>query len=412
MKVEVLSKTEKWKVVEDGNICTPEGFSATGLHCGIKRKRKDLGWIYSAMPANAAAVYTTNQFQAPPLKVTQESIAKDGTLQAVLVNSGNANSCTGKLGLENAYKMRKVFAEKADLQEHGVAVISTGIIGEHLPMDKISAGVESISAVNCLDDATSFEEAILTTDTFTKNVCFQLQFGGKIITIAGAAKGSGMVHPNMATMLGFVTTDVNIEQSALQQALKEVTSDTFNMITVDGDTSTNDMVLVLANGMAGNEEWKQSDMEYNLFKEGLQMVCQSLAQQIARDGEGATKLIEVHVKGAITVHDAQVIAKTIVGSSLVKTAVFGEDPNWGRIVSAVGYSGIIVNTEQIEVKIGPITVVQNGMPVQFCEKDAKTYLKNEKIEIQVDLFNGTQKAKAWGCDLSYDYVRINASYRT
>ncbi len=412
MKVETITKKEKWKAVEEGNICTPYGFFAGGLHCGIKRKRKDLGWIYSNVPANAAAVYTTNQFQAPPLKVTQESIAKDGTLQAILVNSGNANSCTGQLGLENAYTMRKVFAEKADLKEDDIAVISTGVIGEQLPIGKIAEGVESISGIANMEDAMSFEEAILTTDTFTKHVCFQLQIEGKTITIAGAAKGSGMVHPNMATMLGFVTTDANIEQRALHQALKEVTTDTFNMITVDGDTSTNDMVLVLANGMAGNKEWRQTDLEYQLFKEGLELVCQSLAQQIARDGEGATKLIEVHVKGAQTVDDAQVIAKTIVGSSLVKTAVYGEDPNWGRIVSAVGYSGIRIDTEQIWVKIGPISVVENGMPVPFCEEEAKNYLTNEKIEILVDLFIGEQKATAWGCDLSYDYVRINASYRT
>lgn len=412
MKVETLTKTEKWIARKEGNICTPVGFTAGGLHCGIKRKRKDLGWIYSNVPANAAAVYTTNQFQAAPLKVTQESIANDGTIQAIVVNSGNANSCTGKTGLENAYIMRKVFADKTNLQEHKVAVISTGVIGEQLPMGKIKEGVESISAVASMEDPTAFEEAILTTDTFSKNVCFQMQIEGKTITIAGAAKGSGMVHPNMATMLGFVTTDANINQNALHQVLKEVTTDTFNMITVDGDTSTNDMVLVLANGMAGNEEWQQNDTGYQLFKEGLQLVCQSLAQQIARDGEGATKLIEVHVKGADTVHDAQVIAKTIVGSSLVKTAVYGEDPNWGRIVSAVGYSGISIDTEEIQVKIGPIEVVYKGMPAQFSEEDAKNYLKNEKIEILVDLFAGDHEATAWGCDLSYDYVRINASYRT
>lgn len=412
MKVETLTKKEKWNVTKGGNICTPAGFTAGGLHCGIKRKRKDLGWIYSSVPANAAAVYTTNQFQAAPLKVTQESIANDGTIQAILVNSGNANSCTGKTGLENAYTMRKAFADKTDLAEHKVAVISTGVIGEQLPIEKIEQGVESISAIASIVDSTAFEEAILTTDTFTKNICFHMQIDGKTITMAGAAKGSGMVHPNMATMLGFVTTDANINQNALQQALKEVTMNTFNMITVDGDTSTNDMVLVLANGMAGNEEWQQNDLGYQKFKEGLQLVCQSLSQQIARDGEGATKLIEVHVKGAVTVLDAQVIAKTIVGSSLVKTAVYGEDPNWGRIVNAIGYSGIRVDTNEIQVKLGPIQVVHKGMPAPFSEEEAKHYLKNEKIEILVDLFAGDQKATAWGCDLSYDYVRINASYRT
>lgn len=412
MKVEVLSKKVNWIALEQGNICTPKGFSAGGVHCGIKRKRKDLGWIYSEVPATAAAVYTTNQFQAPPLKVSQESINTDGTLQGVIVNSGNANSCTGKEGLQNAYKMRGMFADMACLNEQDVAVISTGVIGEQLPMNKIVTGVESISAQISGNDATSFEEAILTTDTFTKHICIQLETENKVYTIAGAAKGSGMIHPNMATMLGFVTTDININHEALQQALREVTAKTFNMITVDGDTSTNDMVLVLANGMAGNDQWTQDDDEYALFKKGLHLVCQSLSQQIARDGEGATKLIEVQVNGAVTAHDAQIIAKTIVGSSLVKAAVFGQDPNWGRIVSAVGYSGIPIDTEKIKVMIGPILIVEDGMPVTFCEEEAKTYLKNEKIEIIVDLAAGSENATAWGCDLSYDYVRINASYRT
>ncbi|NMH72469.1 bifunctional ornithine acetyltransferase/N-acetylglutamate synthase [Bacillus sp. RO2] len=412
MKVEVLSKKEKWIAMNNGNICTPKGFSAGGLHCGIKRKRKDLGWIYSEVPATAAAVYTTNQFQAPPLKVSKESINTNGFLQGVIVNSGNANSCTGKEGLQNAYKMRQIFADKAGIEPHNVAVISTGVIGEQLPMRKITKGVESISGLENSNDGCSFEEAILTTDTFTKHICLQLETENKVYTIAGAAKGSGMVHPNMATMLGFVTTDINIDPEALQQALRDVTAGTFNMITVDGDTSTNDMVLVLANGMAGNKQWTQDDDEYVLFKEGLHIVCQSLSQQIARDGEGATKLIEVQVNGAVTTHDAQVVAKTIVGSSLVKTAVFGQDPNWGRIVSAVGYSGITINTEKIKLKIGPILIVEDGMPVSFCEEEAKSYLKNEKIEITVDLHAGNENATAWGCDLSYDYVRINASYRT
>ncbi|NLP49319.1 bifunctional ornithine acetyltransferase/N-acetylglutamate synthase [Bacillus sp. RO1] len=411
MKLEILSNNRKWIALEQGNICTPKGFSAGGLHCGIKRKRKDLGWIYSEVPATAAAVYTTNQFQAPPLKVSQESINTNGTLQGVIVNSGNANSCTGKVGLQNAYKMREMFAEKACLREDDVAVISTGVIGEQLPMNKLVTGVESISTVVNYD-APSFEEAILTTDTFTKHICLQLETENKVYTIAGAAKGSGMVHPNMATMLGFVTTDINIHHELLQQALREVTAETFNMITVDGDTSTNDMVLVLANGMAGNEPWTIDDVEYSLFKEGLHIVCQSLSKQIARDGEGATKLVEVQVNGAKTVNDAQVIAKSIVGSSLVKTAVFGQDPNWGRIVSAVGYSGITINTEKIKLKIGPVLIVEDGMPVSFCEEEAKSYLKNEKIEITVDLHAGNENATAWGCDLSYDYVRINASYRT
>jgi glutamate N-acetyltransferase/amino-acid N-acetyltransferase len=410
--IELTSYT-KWKKIDKGDICTPKGFSAGGLHCGIKRKRKDLGWLYCEVPANTAAVYTTNQFQAPPLKVTQESIDFNGKLQGVIVNSGNANSCTGAAGLTNAYKMRHAFAAKLGLFEQEVGVISTGVIGEQLPMEKILTGVETITLHNNEHEgANCFEESILTTDTFTKNVCVQLEVRGKIITIAGAAKGSGMVHPNMATMLGFITTDANIAQPALQKALKEVTNNTFNMITVDGDTSTNDMVIVLASGLAGNEEWTTEHEEYQEFLKGLEIVSESLAKQIARDGEGATKLIEVTVDGAATNNDAQVIAKTIVGSSLVKTAVFGEDANWGRIVSAVGYSGISIIPDAICVHIGPIQVVEKGLPLIFSEAEAKDYLSNEKITINVDLGMSDQSATAWGCDLSYDYVRINASYRT
>ncbi|WP_230501595.1 bifunctional glutamate N-acetyltransferase/amino-acid acetyltransferase ArgJ [Sutcliffiella rhizosphaerae] len=402
----------KWTDVTHGHICTPLGFSAGGLHCGINRKRKDLGWIYSSVPAKAAAVYTTNIFQAPPLKVTQESINENKTLQGVLVNSGNANSCTGEIGFINAYEMRRIYAQKAGLLENDVAVISTGVIGEQLPIQKIQQGVESITTIEGVRDYDAFHHSILTTDTFPKQACVQITIDGKTMTIAGAAKGSGMIHPNMATMLGFITTDINIQSSALNQALKDVTNETFNMITVDGDTSTNDMVLVLANGLANNSEWSLHDQEYLLFKEGLKQVCESLAKQIARDGEGATKLIEVQVKGALTNSDAQTIAKTIVGSSLVKTAIYGEDANWGRIVSAVGYSGILFDPMNIHISLGPIKIVENGLPISFKESEAALYLKNEKIDIHIQLGEGTNNATAWGCDLSYDYVRINASYRT
>ncbi|QFT89162.1 Arginine biosynthesis bifunctional protein ArgJ [Bacillus sp. THAF10] len=411
MKTTALKNTTSW-TKSDGDICTPKGFTAGGLHCGVKRKRKDLGWIFSSVQANAAAVYTTNLFQAPPLKVTQESIRIGETLQGVLVNSGNANSCTGQKGLENAYEMRRMFAYKIGLNEEEVAVVSTGVIGEQLPMLAIKQGVESITDVKSKKEAHFFQEAILTTDTFTKKASVELNYNGCILTIAGVAKGSGMVHPNMATMLGFITTDIHISASALNLALKQVTEETFNMITVDGDTSTNDMVLVMANGLAKNEVWTEHDDQFQLFKEGLKMVCESLAMQIARDGEGATKLIEVHVNGAKTKEEAQKIAKTIVGSSLVKTAVFGEDANWGRIVSAIGYSGVALTNEINEVRIGSTVVVKNGLPFPFNEQEAAASLKDEKIIITIGLDEGIQHAKAWGCDLSYDYVRINASYRT
>lgn len=399
------------KTVEGGNVCTPKGFSAGGVHCGLKKKRLDLGWIYSEVPAAAAAVYTTNLFKAAPLVVTQESIAVEHKIQVALVNSGNANACTGERGLEDAYQMRRLAAHTYDLPEHLVAVVSTGVIGVHLPMDKLESGIHQMmsSKETKVED---FEQAILTTDTCSKNIAVSLVIDGKEITIGGAAKGSGMVHPNMATMLGFITTDAHIAPKELEIALKEVTNQTFNMITVDGDTSTNDMVLVMANGMAGNNALTQDHPDWHHFKYALRVVSESLAKQIARDGEGATKLIEVQVSGAIDHESANAISKSIVGSNLVKTAVHGADPNWGRIVCAAGYSGQYLDPNKIKVSIGPIPVVENGLPCDFDELEAKTYLMNEIIQIYVDLQLGEGKATAWGCDLSYDYVRINASYRT
>ncbi|WP_204414697.1 bifunctional glutamate N-acetyltransferase/amino-acid acetyltransferase ArgJ [Bacillus tianshenii] len=407
-----VKEVKSWIKVEGGSVSSPIGFSAGGLHCGIKRKRKDLGWIYCSVPAISTAVYTTNLFQAAPLKVTKESIGSNGKLQGIIVNSGNANSCTGDEGLQHAYMMRSAFAKQTGLEEEDVAVVSTGVIGEQLPINKILNGIEKITGLEEGNKAPEFEEAILTTDTFTKNECLQVKLKDKTITIAGAAKGSGMIHPNMATMLGFITTDVHIEQGALEKALKSVTDQTFNMITVDGDTSTNDMVITMASGLAHNELLQEDDPEYPLFVEGLQEVALSLAKQIARDGEGATKLIEVTVEGSLTEQDAQNISKTIVGSSLVKTAIFGEDANWGRIVSAIGYSGIHIDPNSIRVSIGPIKVVENGFSYGFSEEEAKSYLSNEEIKIFVHIGAGNEKATAWGCDLSYDYVRINASYRT
>jgi glutamate N-acetyltransferase/amino-acid N-acetyltransferase len=408
----VLDLDNNIKLLKDGNVTTPKGFHAGGLHCGIKRKRLDLGWVYSEVPAAAAGVYTTNLFQAAPLVVTQESISVEKKLQGILVNSGNANACTGEIGLQNAYEMRRLFATEIGIKEHFAAVVSTGVIGEQLPMQKIQEGITAISGHRENAQVEQFEQAIFTTDTRIKHVGVQLEIDGKVISIGGAAKGSGMIHPNMATMLGFVTTDAHISQEDLLQALKQVTNKTFNMITVDGDTSTNDMVLVLANGMAENQLLTKEHKDWDLFVQGLDIVCQDLAKKIARDGEGATKLIEVHVEGALNDEVAQAVGKSIVGSSLVKTAVFGTDPNWGRIVCAIGYSGQYLDPNQVKVALGPITVVENGLPVVFEEAEAKEYLEQENIQIFVQLNQGTGKAICWGCDLSYDYVRINASYRT
>jgi len=399
------------KEIPEGTVTAPRGFLAGGLHCGLKRRRLDLGWLISTVPAHAAGVYTTHLFQAAPLAVTKESIAYEQKLQGVIVNSGNANSCTGAEGMINAKSMQKSFAEAVGIGHHYVAVASTGIIGEPLPMAKINDGIAQISSCYKKGTSAQFEQAILTTDTGSKHAGVELVIDDKVVTIGGVAKGSGMIHPKMATMLGFITTDANVEPGSLQQALSAITQTTFNMITVDGDTSTNDMVLVLANGLAGNQLLTPQHPQWLNFVQALRQVGQSLAKQIARDGEGATKLIEVQVTGAKDQQRAIALSKSIIGSSLVKTAIFGEDPNWGRMLCALGQSDQLESRE-IGIAIGPVTVVEKGLPVSFSEAAAKAYLRNEVIHISVQLNEGTKAATAWGCDLTYDYVKINASYRT
>ncbi len=398
--------------IKNGTIVTPKGFYATGLHSGVKNSRHDLGAIFSEKTASAAAVYTLNQIQAAPLGVTKDSIQAEGKIQAIVVNSGNANACTGEQGKKDAYKMRTVAATHFNIEENHVAVASTGVIGVQMPMDKITTHMEKLEVGKHETDAAAFGEAILTTDTFAKSACFQTQIDGKTITMAGAAKGSGMIEPNMGTMLGFITTDAVIAPEMLQLALKEVVDDTFNCITVDGDTSTNDMVIVLASEYAENDSLTPAHPGWCNFVQLLQATSASLAKDIARDGEGATKLIEVTVTGAATTEAAKKVAKSIVGSSLVKSAVFGTDANWGRIICAVGYSGVPINPDTIEMALGPITLLKNSEPVDFDETEAKAYLQQDTIHIDVDLSMGNQSGKAWGCDLTYDYVRINASYRS
>ena len=411
MHVQALSNIEI-KEIKDGTILSPKGFQADGIEAGIKKENKDLGLILSEVPATAAAVYTTNQFQAAPLKVTQESISHDGLIQAVIVNSGCANACTGEQGLKDAYETRKLVAQKLNVKEHLVAVASTGVIGVNLEMEKLKSGIEQLHPAFSKDHAVAFQTAILTTDTIMKTCCFSAEIDGKTITMGGTAKGSGMIHPNMATMLGYITTDAKISQQALQQALREVTEKSFNQITVDGDTSTNDTVLVLANGKAENETLTPEHPEWQVFKQLLTLTSESLAKQIAKDGEGATKLIEVEVKGALNELDARMIAKQVVGSSLVKTAVYGADANWGRIIGAVGQTNARINPENVDVSIGHIDMLKASVPVSFSEDEALNYLKQDFIQIFVDLHCGEAVGKAWGCDLSYDYVKINASYRT
>ncbi len=408
----LLTTESKITKIENGSIVTPQGFKASGLHCGVKRKRKDLGIVYCETPANAAAVYTLNVIQAAPLKVTKESLAEEGKIQAVVVNSGNANACTGKQGEQDAYTMRKVTAEKFSIPEHYVAVASTGIIGLEMPMDNILSGIERLTPKADAESAQKFNEAILTTDVVAKSTCYETTINGKKVTMAGAAKGSGMIEPNMATMLAFITTDAAIDSNSLQDALKKVTDKTFNCITVDGDTSTNDMVLVMANGKANNDALTPSHPEWATFVDLLHKTCEDLAKMIAKDGEGATKLIEVEVSGAKNDQEAVKVAKSIVGSSLVKTAVYGSDANWGRIIAAIGYSGAAVHPDKINASIGPIQLLKNSQPADYSEEEATDYLQNEFVKISIDLQIGDGSGKAWGCDLTYDYVRINASYRS
>lgn len=398
--------------VEEGSIITPAGFYAAGVHTGVKRKRNDLGMIYCDKPANAAAVYTLNVIQAAPLKVTKESIAEAGKIQAIIVNSGNANACTGKQGEQDAYQMRRETASRFNLPDHYVAVASTGIIGLEMPMDKIIPGIQSLEPEATASSAGAFNQSILTTDVFTKSTCYQGKINGKTVTMAGSAKGSGMIEPNMGTMFGFVTTDATIEPPMLDLALKEVTNRTFNCITVDGDTSTNDMVVVMASEQVEHDTLTPEHEDWGQFVELLKQTCEDLAKMIARDGEGATKLIEVEVSGAADQQQAGQVAKSVVGSSLVKTAVYGADANWGRVIAAVGYSGVEINPDTIDMFIGPIQLLEHSQPASYSEEEASAYLKADTVKITVDLNVGKGTGKAWGCDLTYDYVRINASYRS
>jgi len=407
-----LVKMDQVTEVENGNILTPKGFKTAGFHAGLRYSKKDMGVIFSEVPAASAAVYTTNQFQAAPLKVTQDSIAQEGLLQAVIVNSACANAVTGERGYQDALKMRSLTAEKFSLKESYVAVASTGVIGEYLKMDKISKGINALTPGNLESDVEDFQTAILTTDIVMKSCGYTAVIDGKTIYMGGAAKGSGMIHPNMATMLGFLTTDAAISSEHLSVALKSVTNKTYNQITVDGDTSTNDMVLILANGLAGNDSLTPDHPEWSTFLKLLTQASESLAKQIAKDGEGATKLVEVEVLGAKDDEEARFIAKQIVGSNLVKTAIFGADANWGRIISSIGQTKSLINPDTVDITLGQIKMLENSVPYEFPEDEAREYLNQPFITIGVHLHVGNGSGKAWGCDLSYDYVKINASYRT
>ena len=393
----------------DGTIASPLGFSADGLHAGFKKKKLDFGWIVSEVPASVAGVYTTNKVIAAPLLVTKASIQKSQKLQAIVVNSGVANSCTGQQGLDAAYEMQRLAAQKLKIEPDLIGLASTGVIGEQLPMDALKNGLSQILVSGKAED---FAEAILTTDTCTKTCVVTEEFGSDLVTMAGVAKGSGMIHPNMATMLAFITCDANISSATLQAALSQHVETTFNQITVDGDTSTNDMVLVMANGCRQNEEVQPDTEEFEKFSKMLRYLMADLAKKIAKDGEGATKLIEVNVQHAKDEQSGRMIAKSVVGSSLVKTAIFGQDPNWGRILAAIGYAGADISVDNIDIWIEGIPVMQASSPVAFDPEETSDAMAGELLTLTIDLHDGDTEAQAWGCDLSYDYVKINALYRT
>ncbi|MFZ5827935.1 MAG: bifunctional glutamate N-acetyltransferase/amino-acid acetyltransferase ArgJ [Bacillota bacterium] len=397
-----------------GGVTAPAGFLAAGVPADIKGKggsKKDVAILFSTAPSAAAGVYTTNVVKAAPVILSQQHTAT-GSLQAVVVNSGNANACTGEQGMQDAAAMVELTARALGLAPEAVAVASTGVIGVTLPMDRVAGGITAAAAALSTSGGPSAAEAIMTTDTFPKQCAVQFELGGALVTIGAMAKGSGMIHPNMATMLGFVTTDADVEPAALQQALKEATEQSFNMITVDGDTSTNDMVIAMANGLARSPKVTLGSPLYATFAAALGQVLTYLAKEIARDGEGATKLIEVRVKGAASVEDARKAARSVCGSSLVKAAVFGEDANWGRVLAALGYSGASFDPNRVDLWLGDVQMMAAGAGLAFDEEAAARVLKEKSVSFTADLHSGSAEATAWGCDLTYDYVKINGSYRT
>lgn len=398
-----------------GGVTAAKGFTANGVHCGIRKNRtkRDLALIFSEVKANAAAVYTTNLVKGAPLTVTKAHIS-DGKAQAIICNSGNANTCNAN-GIEIAEQISDLLGAEMNIASGDVVVASTGVIGQPLDIEPIKSGIPSLVA-GLGDNSLLAAEGIMTTDTEVKEVAVSFEIGGVECKIGGIAKGSGMIHPNMATMLVFITTDCAISSDLLQKALSTDIADTFNMVSVDGDTSTNDMVCVLANGMAGNNEITAENDDYNTFMKALNTVTVHLCRCIAGDGEGATKLLECKVNGAKSKEIAKTVAKSVICSSLTKAAMFGADANWGRVLCAIGYSGADVDVNKIDVSFasakGEIPVCKNGAGIEFSEEIAKEILLEKEIDILVSLNDGEFSSTAWGCDLTYEYVKINGDYRT
>ena len=403
------------KVIE-GGVCAAKGFRANGVHCGIRKNhsKKDLSLIFSTVPASAAAVYTTNLVKGAPLTVTKQHLA-NGTAQAVICNSGNANTCN-RGGIEIAEEMSALAASALGISADDVVVASTGVIGQPLSIDPIVAGLPELVAGLSENGSGTAAEGIMTTDTVRKEVAVEFTLGGKTCRLGGIAKGSGMIHPNMATMLVFLTTDGAISPRMLQKALSGDIANTFNMLSIDGDTSTNDMVTILANGLAGNPEVTEEGEDFTAVMQALNSLTIALCRKIAGDGEGATKLLECKVTGAADLPTAKTVAKSVICSSLLKAAMFGADANWGRVLCAIGYSGAQVDVHKVDVAFrspaGTVAVCKDGAGLDFSEEIAKKVLLEKEIEILVELNSGSFASTAWGCDLTYDYVRINGDYRT
>ena len=406
MSIEIIS----------GGVCAAKGFKASGVHAGIRQNKtkKDLALIYSEVKANCAAVYTTNKVKGAPLTVTKENI-KDGFAQAVICNSGNANTCNAN-GIEIAEQMCSLLADELKINKTDVVVASTGVIGQPLSIEPIKNAIPELCSSLSESGSAMAAEGIMTTDTKLKEVTVSFEIGGKLCKMGGICKGSGMIHPNMATMLVFITTDCAISSEMLNKALCGDVQNSFNMVSVDGDTSTNDMVTVLANGMAGNKTIVSAGEDFKEFMKALNTVTVNLCRKIAADGEGATKMLECEVAGAKDEKNAKIIAKSVICSSLVKAAMFGADANWGRILCAIGYSGAEVDVNRVDVsfksKKGEIPVCHNGAGVDFSEEFAKEILLENEIVIAIKLGDGEASSTAWGCDLTYDYVKINGDYRT
>ncbi len=403
------------KVIK-GNINSVKGFKSYGSAVGLKKRKKDMAIILSDVMCNSAGCFTTNVVKAAPVYWDMENVSKD--IKGIVINSGNANACTGEQGLKDTEEMASILGSLAGVEKENILVCSTGVIGVNLPMEKVREGIKSTfkGLDSSFEAGLSSAEAIMTTDTYSKSVAVEVELDGKVVRIGAMAKGSGMINPNMATMLCFITTDCAISKKMLSKALKDCVKDTFNMISVDGDMSTNDTVLCLANGLAENEEIVEENESYNKFKDALFFVNKTLAIACADDGEGATKLIEANVKGAKTEDDAKKIALSVVSSSLLKAAMFGEDANWGRVLCAMGYSGAKFDPMQVSINFrsenGVISLMEKGSPIVFDEELASKVLSAHNIYIDMVLSDGDFEATAWGCDLTYDYVKINGDYRS